>query len=164
MVDPDPRVSGKGIQNLYKHGIETHIGVEEDLCKELNLPFIYRVLTKRPYTISWFRFSEQVDNVTVFDYWADPSTSIKDMMLSYSQTSAEADTIILPAHCCTHQNALNDVNSLPLHIKIVFLPDNFTESDIVGLYQPSNVSGWILASMTGSTEAAINDLPLTKVS
>jgi diaminohydroxyphosphoribosylaminopyrimidine deaminase / 5-amino-6-(5-phosphoribosylamino)uracil reductase len=51
MIDPDERVSGKGIQRLKDAGIEVTVGVEEKACIELNEAFIYRVKHKRPLGI-----------------------------------------------------------------------------------------------------------------
>jgi len=49
MVDPDPRVSGRGIETLRQAGIECVVGVEEEACRALNAPFITRVSAKRPF-------------------------------------------------------------------------------------------------------------------
>ena len=51
MVDPDPRVSGGGIERLRGAGIEVVVGVEEAACRQLNEGFIHRILYKRPLGI-----------------------------------------------------------------------------------------------------------------
>lgn len=51
MVDPDPRVSGGGIERLRLAGIEVVVGVEEAACRQLNQGFIHRILYKRPLGI-----------------------------------------------------------------------------------------------------------------
>lgn len=51
MVDPDPRVSGGGIERLRSAGIEVVVGVEEAACRQLNQGFIHRILYKRPLGI-----------------------------------------------------------------------------------------------------------------
>jgi diaminohydroxyphosphoribosylaminopyrimidine deaminase / 5-amino-6-(5-phosphoribosylamino)uracil reductase len=51
MVDPDPRVSGGGIERLRAAGIEVLVGVEEQACRELNEAFIHRVSHQRPFGI-----------------------------------------------------------------------------------------------------------------
>ncbi|MEC4983530.1 MAG: bifunctional diaminohydroxyphosphoribosylaminopyrimidine deaminase/5-amino-6-(5-phosphoribosylamino)uracil reductase RibD [Oscillatoria sp. PMC 1068.18] len=49
MVDPDPRVSGGGIERLRAAGIEVVVGVESEVCQQLNEAFVHRVLHKRPF-------------------------------------------------------------------------------------------------------------------
>lgn len=51
MVDPDPRVSGKGIERLRAAGINVVVGVEESDCQRLNEAFVHRVLHQRPFGI-----------------------------------------------------------------------------------------------------------------
>jgi diaminohydroxyphosphoribosylaminopyrimidine deaminase/5-amino-6-(5-phosphoribosylamino)uracil reductase len=51
MIDPDPRVSGSGIQQLTEAGIEVVVGVEEEACRQLNEAFIYRVTQGKPLGI-----------------------------------------------------------------------------------------------------------------
>ncbi|PZV09592.1 MAG: bifunctional diaminohydroxyphosphoribosylaminopyrimidine deaminase/5-amino-6-(5-phosphoribosylamino)uracil reductase RibD [Leptolyngbya sp.] len=48
MVDPDPRVSGTGIQRLRQAGLEVIVGIEEDACRQLNEAFVQRIIRKRP--------------------------------------------------------------------------------------------------------------------
>ncbi|XGB44125.1 MAG: bifunctional diaminohydroxyphosphoribosylaminopyrimidine deaminase/5-amino-6-(5-phosphoribosylamino)uracil reductase RibD [Nodosilinea sp. LVE1205-7] len=48
MVDPDPRVSGGGIERLRAAGIEVIVGVAERACQRLNEGFLQRVTRHRP--------------------------------------------------------------------------------------------------------------------
>ncbi|MGB3199542.1 MAG: bifunctional diaminohydroxyphosphoribosylaminopyrimidine deaminase/5-amino-6-(5-phosphoribosylamino)uracil reductase RibD [Nodosilinea sp.] len=48
MVDPDPRVSGTGIQRLRQADLEVEVGVEEAACQRLNEAFVQRVTYHRP--------------------------------------------------------------------------------------------------------------------
>ncbi|MGB2923717.1 MAG: bifunctional diaminohydroxyphosphoribosylaminopyrimidine deaminase/5-amino-6-(5-phosphoribosylamino)uracil reductase RibD [Limnothrix sp.] len=59
MVDPDPRVSGGGIQTILDAGIEVLVGVEERACRELNAGFIHRILNKQPLGI--FKYAMTLD-------------------------------------------------------------------------------------------------------
>ncbi|AFA46869.1 bifunctional diaminohydroxyphosphoribosylaminopyrimidine deaminase/5-amino-6-(5-phosphoribosylamino)uracil reductase RibD [Acetobacterium woodii] len=49
--DPNPFVSGKGIEILKKHGITVIIGVEEEICQEINNIFFHYIKNKTPYVI-----------------------------------------------------------------------------------------------------------------
>ena len=58
IVDPDPRVSGKGVEYLRQNGVKVDVGVQEAKCLELNRPFIFRVLNKRSYVTCWLSDEE----------------------------------------------------------------------------------------------------------
>ena len=49
MVDPDPRVSGRGLERLESAGITTKFGLLEQDARALNLGFITLMTTKLPY-------------------------------------------------------------------------------------------------------------------
>lgn len=55
MVDPDPRVSGAGLTFLRDNGVDVKVlgGLDGDSCKRLNLPYIHRLLYKRPLALVW---------------------------------------------------------------------------------------------------------------
>lgn len=48
MVDPDPRVSGTGVERLRQAGLEVVVGVEEAACHRLNEAFLQRINRHRP--------------------------------------------------------------------------------------------------------------------
>ncbi len=51
MVDPNPKVAGKGIEILKNAGIEVVVGVLEEEAKKLNEIFIKYILKKKPFVI-----------------------------------------------------------------------------------------------------------------
>lgn len=51
MIDPNPKVSGLGLKELQKAGIETVSGVMEDEAKRLNEAFIKYITKKGPFVI-----------------------------------------------------------------------------------------------------------------
>lgn len=51
MTDPNPLVSGSGINYLQDHGVAVVSGVLEQDCRELNLPFLKHITTGMPFVI-----------------------------------------------------------------------------------------------------------------
>ena len=53
MVDPDPRVSGYGLQYLRDNGILVDMANAEETaaCRSLNAPFVFRMQTNRAYAV-----------------------------------------------------------------------------------------------------------------
>ena len=49
MIDPNPLVSGRGVERLRSSGIKVEVGLLEAGCRELNLPFIKHVTTGLPF-------------------------------------------------------------------------------------------------------------------
>ncbi len=59
MKDPNPLVSGKGIEILKKNGIEVHTGLLEEECKQLNEVFIKFIGSRKPFVI--FKYAMTLD-------------------------------------------------------------------------------------------------------
>jgi diaminohydroxyphosphoribosylaminopyrimidine deaminase/5-amino-6-(5-phosphoribosylamino)uracil reductase len=51
MLDPNPKVSGKGIKQLKKAGIETEVGLMGREAAMLNEPFIRFITAKKPFVL-----------------------------------------------------------------------------------------------------------------
>ena len=53
-LDPNPKVSGRGIQLLRNAGIAVDVGVCGDACRQLIAPFMAKIKLGRPYvTLKW---------------------------------------------------------------------------------------------------------------
>ena len=50
-VDPNPKVGGKGVQELEKAGVRVYVGLCEPEARRLNEVFIKYIQTKRPFVI-----------------------------------------------------------------------------------------------------------------
>jgi diaminohydroxyphosphoribosylaminopyrimidine deaminase/5-amino-6-(5-phosphoribosylamino)uracil reductase len=51
MVDPNPKVAGRGIARIQDAGIEVTVGVEEAACRDLNEAFIHAIQHQKPLGI-----------------------------------------------------------------------------------------------------------------
>lgn len=58
-IDSDPRVSGRGVQQLREAGIEVIVGVEEEACLKLNEAFFHRIKHNLPFGI--FKYAMTLD-------------------------------------------------------------------------------------------------------
>jgi diaminohydroxyphosphoribosylaminopyrimidine deaminase/5-amino-6-(5-phosphoribosylamino)uracil reductase len=57
MLDPDPRVSGKGEEELHRHGVKTHVGEMEEAAGKLNEAYIKHRTTGIPFVTAKFAMS-----------------------------------------------------------------------------------------------------------
>ncbi len=51
VLDPNPRVSGRGLRCLRKHGIKTHLGLLRDEAQRLNEAYFTFVKKRRPFVV-----------------------------------------------------------------------------------------------------------------
>lgn len=49
VVDPNPKVAGKGLEYLKKNGVEVYVGYMEDLCASIIEDFAKYITEKKPY-------------------------------------------------------------------------------------------------------------------
>lgn len=54
VLDPNPLVRGRGVQELRRHGLEVKVGVLEERCRELNRVFFHWMEKSLPWvTLKW---------------------------------------------------------------------------------------------------------------
>lgn len=54
VLDPNPLVRGKGVEELRKHGVQVKVGVLEERCRELNRVFFHWMESSVPWvTLKW---------------------------------------------------------------------------------------------------------------
>lgn len=143
MVDPNPLVSGKGIQILRNAGIEVEEGVLEKECRWLNRFFIKNMLESKPYVI--LKVAQSLDgSIATSNYQSKWITSEKSREFVWKlrrevdavligKTTALKDDPVLTLHNLigkTPQRVILDTNfSLPLELKI--FTDDFREKTIL---------------------------------
>ncbi len=99
MVDPNPKVSGRGLAMLEKAGITTQYGLLESDAKALNLGFIKRMQTALPYVRC--KLAASLDGKTAMasgeSKWITSSESRRDVQVIRAQSCAiitGADSVI----------------------------------------------------------------------
>ncbi|CAJ1950123.1 unnamed protein product [Sphenostylis stenocarpa] len=97
MVDPNPIVAFKGVERLRDAGIEVVVGVEEELCKSLNEPYIHRMLTGKPFLP--LRYSLSV-NGNFLDLLGNGAT---DCGGYYSRLLQEYDAVVISSSFFTEK-------------------------------------------------------------
>lgn len=77
MIDPNPKVSGKGVQMLKDAGVEVEVGVLEEEAEKLNEIFINYVVNKKPFVIlkSAMTLDGKIASVTGDSKWVTSEES-----------------------------------------------------------------------------------------
>lgn len=98
MTDPNPVVSGKGVQKLKSAGIKTTVGVLEDACFEVNRRFCTYHQKKRPYIIlKWAQTKDGfIDMNRNHSYPAEPAwiSNTVSKMLVHKWRSEEQSILV----------------------------------------------------------------------
>lgn len=90
MQDPNPQVSGKGIEILKNAGIEVMVGILKDEAEQLNIGFCTRMRTGRPYVRS--KMAMSLDGRTAMasgeSKWITGPAARQDVQKLRAQSSA----------------------------------------------------------------------------
>ncbi|MDH7514503.1 MAG: bifunctional diaminohydroxyphosphoribosylaminopyrimidine deaminase/5-amino-6-(5-phosphoribosylamino)uracil reductase RibD [Bacteroidota bacterium] len=104
MIDPNPIVSGAGIEQLRSAGIECHVGVLEEECKRLNARFIINILKKRPYIVLKAAVSMDgyIASLNTKSQWVSGEHS----RIAAHRLRAEMDAVLIGAETLRNDNPL----------------------------------------------------------
>jgi len=134
MVDPNPLVSGRGVETLRAAGIDVTVGVLADECRELNRGFVKWIVTGRPWVT--LKMAATIDGHTAdrsgSSKWITGETARRDVHLMRAAsdcvmvgagTVIADDPLLLPVMVSAVQNPLRAVlsasGSLPVTSRLV---------------------------------------------
>ncbi|CAN6462442.1 unnamed protein product [Victoria cruziana] len=89
MVDPNPIVASKGVEELRNSGIDVTVGVQEELCRKLNEAYIHRMRTGKPFVT--LRYSQSFNGVLLNEI----GEGTTDVGGYFSQLLQQHDGVIL---------------------------------------------------------------------
>ena len=131
--DPNPKVAGKGIERLKKHGIQVQVGVLRKECEDLNRIFFHYIKTKTPYVLMKYAMTLDGKIATVIGQskWITGEKAREEVQRTRHQYSAimvGIGTVIKddPSLTCRIPNGKNPIRiicdtnlKIPLHSKVV---------------------------------------------
>jgi len=125
-IDPNPLVSGKGIELLKEAGLTVDIGILEEECMALNEQFFTKILTRQPFVTlkSAMSLDGKIATVTGDSKWITNETSRKDGHI----LRATHDCIVVGIGTILADNPILDVRLTTEELKVTGLqhPQNPT--------------------------------------
>ncbi|MFA8300147.1 MAG: bifunctional diaminohydroxyphosphoribosylaminopyrimidine deaminase/5-amino-6-(5-phosphoribosylamino)uracil reductase RibD [Hyphomicrobiales bacterium] len=121
LKDPNPLVSGKGIQILEENGIETHHGLCTKEITALNKVFLKYIQTKTPYILlkTAMTLDGKIATYTGDSKWIsgeDSRAYVHELRNELSAIMVGVDTIIIDDPSLTTRRANSDENNHPIRI------------------------------------------------
>jgi diaminohydroxyphosphoribosylaminopyrimidine deaminase/5-amino-6-(5-phosphoribosylamino)uracil reductase len=112
MIDPNPRVSGQGVERLRSAGVEVHVGMLESECRRLNEDFIVYITEKRPFVTVKLAISldGRIADFTGNSRWISNESS----RLRVQTMRAESDAILVGAGTLRSDNPRLTVRDVPV--------------------------------------------------
>lgn len=101
-LDPNPLVSGKGVEALRSAGIEVEIGLCETEAKNLNEIFFHYMKHKRPFVIS--KWAMSLDGKTITHSEDHPQISGQKAQFHTHQLRQQLDAILIGANTLRQDN------------------------------------------------------------
>lgn len=101
-IDPNPKVSGKGIELLKDAGIEVHLGVLEGEATLLNRRFIINMQQQRPYVI--LKWAQTADGFIARENFDSKWISNQTSRRLVHKWRSEEDAILVGKNTVIHDN------------------------------------------------------------
>ena len=101
-IDPNPLVSGKGIETLRAAGIKVEVGFCEEKAIQLNEIFFHYIKHKRPFVIA--KWAMSLDGKTKVNQLDDKQISCLASQYHTHQIRQQVDAILVGAHTVCHDN------------------------------------------------------------
>lgn len=116
MKDPNPVVSGKGIEKLKEHGIEVVVGVLEEECKKLNEIFTYNMIENKPFVaVKWaMTLDGKIASKTYDSKWISSEQSreyVHELRNKFTGIMVGINTVLKdnPMLTCRIENGVNPI-------------------------------------------------------
>ncbi|REB08088.1 bifunctional diaminohydroxyphosphoribosylaminopyrimidine deaminase/5-amino-6-(5-phosphoribosylamino)uracil reductase RibD [Sporosarcina sp. BI001-red] len=162
-LDPNPLVSGSGIQRLRDSGVEVQIEVCTDLARELYQPFFHFIQTKQPHVT--LKTAMTLDGkIAAFSGHSKWVTS-EQSRLDVHRLRHVHDAILTGSKTILHDNPLLTTR-LPqggLHPIRVILDTQLSTPVTSQVIQNADAPTWIFCGSTASKERELSFLPYNHV-
>lgn len=90
MIDPDPRVAGKGVELLKASGVDVEVGIEEEAVRRQLASYIWHRVTARPYVVA--KIASTLDGVVAMadgtSQWITGAEARRDAHVLRAQSQA----------------------------------------------------------------------------
>lgn len=111
MIDPNPNVSGRGIQRLRDAGVEVHVGLLGDECAALNEDFVVYIAERRPFVT--LKLAVSLDGRIADAEGQSGWISNEASRLRVQHLRAGSDAILVGSGTLRHDNPRLTVRDIP---------------------------------------------------
>ncbi len=119
--DPNPLVSGQGIERLCAAGVKVDTGVEQTACDELNPAFFHYITTQQPFVVAkWAMTADgHIATRTGDARWVSGEESrndVHELRHQYAAIMVGVNTVIADDPLLTSRRAHDETANQPLRI------------------------------------------------
>ena len=155
VIDPNPLVSGKGLEALQSSGIETECGVLEAQCRRANAPFFKCIQTGLPYVTA--KFAMSVDGKTATHTGSSQWISGEGSRRFTHGLRDRNDAILIGSGTLTADDprlTVRGIAGASDPIRIVLDPDGVIASDANVLTLESAAPAWVVCARSKAEQVA----------